>query len=130
MPKVSKGSASQVEQMGPMGEDRHEDLSGYTVDFMSFTQRGDLAPLLKGLEGDACQCPHWGIVVKGRLTFTYADGQDVVEAGRGLLRARRTHPCRGAGHRDDRVQPQRGSPRHHGGRHEERPSAGREGLTR
>jgi Cupin domain len=81
MPKVSKDSASQVEQMGPMGEDRHEDLSGYTVDFMSFTQSGDLAPLLKGLEGDACQCPHWGYVLKGSITMRVGDREEIYGPG-------------------------------------------------
>ena len=40
-----------------------------------------MAPLFRGLPDDRCQSAHWGIVVKGRLTFTYADGQDVTEAG-------------------------------------------------
>ena len=129
MPRASSETAARSAN-GPGYEGRFDELGDYTVAFEKFSEGGDMAPLFRGLPDDRCQCPHWGIVVKGRLTFTYADGQDVVEAGRGLLRARRTHPCRGAGHRDDRVQPQRGSPRHHGGRHEERPSAGREGLTR
>lgn len=33
----------------------------------------DLAPLLEGLEDDKCQCPHWGYVIRGRVTVTYAD---------------------------------------------------------
>jgi hypothetical protein len=81
MPKVSKDSASQVTQMGPAGEDRHEDLDGYTVDFMSFTQGGALAPMLKGLPDDMCQCPHWGYVVKGRMTMRFVDHEEIYEAG-------------------------------------------------
>lgn len=34
----------------------------------------DIAPLLQGLEGDLCQSPHWGYVLQGELTVTYADG--------------------------------------------------------
>ena len=34
----------------------------------------DTTPLFKGLEGDLCQCPHWGFVVSGQLTTTDADG--------------------------------------------------------
>jgi hypothetical protein len=41
----------------------------------------DLAPLLKGLPGDLCPCPHWGYLVKGRLRVTYADTGEIVEAG-------------------------------------------------
>jgi mannose-6-phosphate isomerase-like protein (cupin superfamily) len=34
----------------------------------------DIAPLLKGLENDHCQAPHWGFIVKGDLTVTYQSG--------------------------------------------------------
>ena len=34
----------------------------------------DIAPLLQGLKGDLCQSPHWGYVLQGELTVTYADG--------------------------------------------------------
>jgi hypothetical protein len=35
----------------------------------------DTTPLFHGLEGDLCQCPHWGFVVRGQLTTTDAGGQ-------------------------------------------------------
>ena len=65
---------------GPV-EDRHEDLDGYTVNFVSFREDIDGTPLLKGLPDDRCQCPHWGYVLKGRLTFRFADHEEVFEAG-------------------------------------------------
>jgi len=34
----------------------------------------DTTPLFRGLEGDLCQCPHWGFVLSGRLTTTDAQG--------------------------------------------------------
>lgn len=34
----------------------------------------DLSDLLKGLEGDLCQSPHWGYLIEGRLTVSYAEG--------------------------------------------------------
>lgn len=41
----------------------------------------DTTPLFEGLEGDLCQCPHWGFVVSGRLTTTDAGGvQETVVA--------------------------------------------------
>ena len=80
MPKVSKESASQVEDHGPV-EDRHEDLDGYTVAFVSFRQDIDGTPMLKGLPDDRCQCPHWGYVLKGRMTMRFADHEEVFEAG-------------------------------------------------
>ena len=80
MPKVSRDSAAHVEDHGPV-EDRHEDLDGYTVNFVSFRADIDGTPLLKGLPDDSCQCPHWGYVVKGRLTYRFADHEEVFEAG-------------------------------------------------
>jgi hypothetical protein len=79
MLKVSRESA-QVQVMGP-GEDRHEDLDGYTVNFVSFRQDVDSTEMLKGLPDDSCQCPHWGYVFKGRLTFHFADHTEVFEPG-------------------------------------------------
>jgi len=35
----------------------------------------DTTPLFMGLEGDQCQCPHWGFVLRGRLTTTDAAGR-------------------------------------------------------
>lgn len=79
MPKVSSMTAH-VEDHGPV-EDRHADLDGYTVNFVSFRADIDATPLLKGLPGDRCQCPHWGYVLKGRITYRFADHDEVVEAG-------------------------------------------------
>lgn len=36
----------------------------------------DLAPLLKGLENDACQSPHWGYVTEGEVIVNYTDGSE------------------------------------------------------
>lgn len=80
MAKVSRDSASRVEQHGP-AEDRTEELDGYSVSFVSISQDMDLAPMLKGLPDDSCQCPHWGYVFKGRLTWRFADHEEVTEAG-------------------------------------------------
>jgi hypothetical protein len=80
MPKVSRESASKVEDYGP-AEDRSEDISGYTVDFVSIRQDSDLAPLLKGLPGDSCPCPHWGYVFSGTITVRYADHEETCQAG-------------------------------------------------
>jgi hypothetical protein len=80
MPKVSKQSAAHVDQFGPV-EDRHEDLHGYTINFVSFSEDIDATPMMKGLPNDSCSCPHWGYVLKGRLTFRFADHDEVVEAG-------------------------------------------------
>jgi hypothetical protein len=80
MPKMSKQSAAHVQDHGIV-EDRHEDIEGYTINFLSFRQDVDTTPLLKGLPGDMCNCPHWGYVLKGRITYRFADHDEVFEAG-------------------------------------------------
>ena len=80
MPKASKTTAAQSAS-GPGYEGRFEELGDYTVAFEEFSDGGDFAPLFHGLPDDRCQCSHWGIVVKGRLTISYAEGQDVIEEG-------------------------------------------------
>jgi hypothetical protein len=80
MPKASKETASRVEDMGVM-EGRYEELGGYTVGFESFREDADATPLFKGLPDDRCQSPHWGYVARGRVTFRYADHDEVYEAG-------------------------------------------------
>ena len=35
----------------------------------------DTTPLFQGLDGNACQCPHWGFVLKGRITTTDKNGR-------------------------------------------------------
>jgi hypothetical protein len=80
MPKVSKESATQGGDYGIV-VDRAEDLDGYTASFVTFREDIDHTPLLRGLPEDRCQCPHWGYVTKGRLTFRFADHEEVFEAG-------------------------------------------------
>ena len=51
-------------------------------EYFSLSAGVDTTPLFEGLEGDLCQCPHWGYVLAGRLTTTDAAGaQETVEAG-------------------------------------------------
>ncbi|MGW0117612.1 hypothetical protein [Streptomyces sp. NPDC003327] len=52
-----------------------------TVAFIHLPQGTDLGPALKGLEGDLCQCPHWGYLFKGRIRMRTADGEETYEAG-------------------------------------------------
>ena len=80
MPRASKESASRVEDMAIM-EGHYEELGGYTVGFETFRENADAAPLMKGLPDDRCQSPHWGYVVRGKATFSYADHAETYEAG-------------------------------------------------
>jgi hypothetical protein len=80
MPKVSKDSATQGGEFGPV-TDRNDQVADYTINFTYFHQDIDATPLMKGLQDDRCQCPHWGYVIKGRVTFRYADREEVFEEG-------------------------------------------------
>jgi len=80
MPRVSSEKAGHVDDFG-IAEDRHDELGAYTVDFTTIREDMDLTPLLKGLPDDLCQCPHWGLVLKGRLHVHYADSEEDIEAG-------------------------------------------------
>lgn len=53
------------------------DASGFGKiggEYFSLGAGTDIAPLLKGLEDDACQAPHWGYMLTGELVVTYTDG--------------------------------------------------------
>ncbi len=79
MPKVTPESA-EVEDVGFL-LDRSGEVGDYSVDFLTFRQDMDATPLLRGLPGDQCQCPHWGYVLKGRLTYRVDGREEVFEAG-------------------------------------------------
>ena len=61
------------------------DATGYGMisgEYFSLAAGTDISPLLKGLEGDLCQSPHWGYLLQGELTVTYADGtHEMIKGG-------------------------------------------------
>ena len=64
------------------------DASGYGRiggEYFSLGAGTDIAPLLEGLEGDLCQAPHWGYLLEGEVTVTYADGAEEVISGGDLF---------------------------------------------
>ncbi|MFA9418381.1 cupin domain-containing protein [Natrinema sp. HArc-T2] len=52
------------------------DYGNIAAEHFIMTKGTDLSSLLEGLEDDLCQSPHWGYVVSGTLTVTYADGNE------------------------------------------------------
>lgn len=44
-------------------------------EYFSLAAGVDTTELFKGLEGDRCQCPHWGFVLRGEITVTDAAGK-------------------------------------------------------
>lgn len=64
------------------------DAAGYGMisgEYFSLAAGTDIAPLLQGLEGDLCHSPHWGYLLQGELTVTYADGTDEIVRGGDLF---------------------------------------------
>ena len=60
---------------------QYAELGGYTVGYESYPHDIDPAPLFVGLPDDRCQCPHWGVVTSGEITFRYTDGMETFRAG-------------------------------------------------
>ena len=57
---------------------RFGDVSGYgkiSGEYFSLAAGVDTSPLFQGLEGNMCQCPHWGYMLCGQITTTDASGQ-------------------------------------------------------
>lgn len=82
MPKAAKTTASERITMEGF-EGGYEKLEGgYTVGFETYDADADAAELFRGLPDDRCQCPHWGVVVRGTLVYRLADGtENVIGAG-------------------------------------------------
>ena len=63
-------------------ETRGVDWGGQLVRHIQLPPGVDFTPLFKGLPGDLCQCPHWGVVLEGSIHVRYADGtEEVTSAG-------------------------------------------------
>jgi hypothetical protein len=62
-------------------ERRYWQLEGHTVSHEVFRNDIDTSLMFRGLPGDRCQSPHWGVVQRGRVTFRYADHEETVAAG-------------------------------------------------
>jgi hypothetical protein len=64
------------------------DVSGYgslAAEYFSLGAGTDIAPLLKGLDGDACQAPHWGYMMSGEVVVTFTNGDDETCTGNDLF---------------------------------------------
>ena len=55
---------------------------GMVVGYVELPAGTDFTPMFEGLPDDACQCPHWGYVIKGSVHVRYTDGtEEVTGAG-------------------------------------------------
>lgn len=80
MPSLSRSTAPRADDFG-LAEEHSGELADYTVNFVSIRQDADLAPMLQALPGGQCPCPHWGFLLKGRMTVRYTDAQETIGAG-------------------------------------------------
>ena len=80
MPRIRKDEAPVLVDE-PEITGRYVELDDYTVAFEAFHTEMDPAPLFRGLPDDRCQCPHWGVVVSGKLEMRYADRTEIFTAG-------------------------------------------------
>jgi hypothetical protein len=49
-------------------------LGTISAEYFTLEAGVDTTDLFLGLEGDRCQCPHWGFVIQGQITTTDAHG--------------------------------------------------------
>jgi len=85
--RVAKESVDvQLEIPGAVIRQRRDfgDVSRFATisgEYFTLATGVDTTPLFEGLDGDLCQCPHWGYVLSGRITTTDATGaQETVAA--------------------------------------------------
>jgi hypothetical protein len=49
-------------------------LGVISCEYFTLAAGVDTTPLFQGLQGNSCQCPHWGFVLRGQLTTTDEHG--------------------------------------------------------
>lgn len=66
----------------PVATFRVAEWDDTAVAYVKMTAGADATPLLEGLPGDKCQCPHWGYILEGSIHVRYNDGkEEVCKAG-------------------------------------------------
>ena len=59
--------------------------SSLGAEYFSLGAGTDIAPLLEGLDDDACHAPHWGFMISGKVVVTYTDGTEEPCVGQDLF---------------------------------------------
>ena len=60
---------------------RSQEIGGMSIAWAQLAAGTDLRPALVGLEGDLCQCPHWGYMLRGHLRMHTPDGEQTYSVG-------------------------------------------------
>ena len=90
------------------------DYGSLAAEYFSLGEGTDIAPLLKGLDDDACHAPHWGFMVSGEVVVTYTDGPEETCVGDDLFYWPPAQRAGGEGCRSDPLQPPVRTRRSHG----------------
>ncbi|WP_405008438.1 hypothetical protein OHV13_33865 [Kitasatospora purpeofusca] len=80
MPRTRKDEAPLLVD-APVVQGRYVELDDWTVSFETFPADADAAEAFRGLPDGRCQCPHWGLVLSGRLVMRYRDHAETYRAG-------------------------------------------------
>ena len=81
MPAFSQDQVP-VEFEADVAQTRTVDQGGMTIAFERLSAGVETAPLFRGLPDDACQSPHWGYLIEGRLRVLSAGGtEESIAAG-------------------------------------------------
>jgi len=75
MPAFSRDQVP-VEFEADVAQTRTVDQGGMTIAFERLSAGVETAPLFRGLPDDACQSPHWGYLIEGRLRVLSTDGTE------------------------------------------------------
>jgi hypothetical protein len=84
---ATSSTAEEVLDYGAVEDRTTRFDGGYTVNFTTFREAVDMAPVLASLPGGHCTCPHWGLLYRGRVVVHYDDHDDVIEAGQAYFMA-------------------------------------------
>jgi hypothetical protein len=84
---ATRDTAEEVADYGPVHDRTTRLDGGYTVNWTTFHEDTDLAPVYASLPGGHCSCPHWGQVLSGRVVVRYDGHEDVIEAGQAYFMA-------------------------------------------
>jgi len=74
LPVVMEGPGTKFRLQGGLGN--------MVIAFWEMPAGPENKALFEGLPTNSCHCPHWGYIVKGKMTLHYDDGEEeVVTAG-------------------------------------------------
>ena len=75
--KLKKEEAPVALQL-PVATFRVTEWDDMAVAYVTLKAGADATPLLQGLPGDKCECPHWGYMLEGAIHVRYSDGKEEV----------------------------------------------------